>query len=91
MTVINLMQVLTRYCCSRSDAGSRVQVTAKEKIMRTVSLISLILAALAVSSIAAHAGSWCAHYRNGGNNCGFHSFEQCQAAVSGVGGFCTGG
>ena len=54
--------------------------------MRTVSLISLILAALAVSSIAAHAGSWCAHYRNGGNNCGFHSFEQCQAAVSGVGG-----
>jgi len=48
--------------------------------MRTVSLISLILAALAVSSIAAHAGSWCAHYRNGGNNCGFHSFEQCQAA-----------
>jgi hypothetical protein len=28
VTVINLMQVLTRYSCSRSDAGSRVRVTA---------------------------------------------------------------
>jgi Protein of unknown function (DUF3551) len=59
--------------------------------MRTASLALVVLAALSFSSIAAHAGSWCAHYRNGGNNCGFHSFEQCQAAVSGVGGFCTRG
>jgi Protein of unknown function (DUF3551) len=59
--------------------------------MRTVSLVSLVLAALAFSSMAAHADTWCAHYRNGGTNCGFHSFEQCQAAVSGTGGFCTRG
>lgn len=31
---------------------------------------------------------WCAAYRNGGNNCGFTTFEQCQASVSGVGGSC---
>ena len=32
---------------------------------------------------------WCATYRNGGNNCGFNTHEQCMAAVSGVGGFCN--
>jgi hypothetical protein len=33
--------------------------------------------------------SWCAAYRTGSNNCDFASFAQCQAAVSGVGGFCN--
>ncbi|HVY58444.1 MAG TPA: tetratricopeptide repeat protein [Xanthobacteraceae bacterium] len=32
---------------------------------------------------------WCANYRGGGNNCGFRTFEQCQAAISGVGGICN--
>jgi tetratricopeptide (TPR) repeat protein len=32
---------------------------------------------------------WCAAYRNGGNNCGFFTYEQCMAAVSGIGGFCN--
>jgi hypothetical protein len=31
---------------------------------------------------------YCANYYYGGKNCGFHTWEQCQAAVSGVGGFC---
>ena len=33
---------------------------------------------------------WCAQYggRDGGRNCGFVSFQQCQATVSGMGGFC---
>jgi Protein of unknown function (DUF3551) len=33
---------------------------------------------------------WCAVYGNGfgGENCGFVSFEQCMATVSGIGGFC---
>ena len=54
--------------------------------MRTVSVISVILATLSLSTIGAHAATWCAHYRNGGTNCGFHSYEQCQAAISGNGG-----
>ena len=37
---------------------------------------------------AADPYKWCANYRNGGSNCGFTTFEQCQATVSGVGGFC---
>lgn len=34
---------------------------------------------------------WCAQYGNGmggAMNCGFTSFQQCQADVSGIGGFC---
>jgi Protein of unknown function (DUF3551) len=56
--------------------------------MRTV---AITFAALFLSTIGAHAdGTWCAHYGNkgGGTNCGFYSFEQCQAARSGNGGFC---
>jgi hypothetical protein len=35
---------------------------------------------------------WCAHYgfrNDGGTSCGFTTWEQCQAAISGVGGFCA--
>jgi Protein of unknown function (DUF3551) len=34
---------------------------------------------------------WCAQYSErmgGGRNCGFVSFQQCQATVQGAGGFC---
>jgi hypothetical protein len=33
---------------------------------------------------------WCAQYgwRDGGRNCGFSTWQQCMAAVSGVGGYC---
>jgi hypothetical protein len=37
---------------------------------------------------AADPYKWCAANRNGSNNCGFTTIEQCQASVSGVGGFC---
>jgi hypothetical protein len=36
-------------------------------------------------------GGWCAYYnfdRGGATNCGFATFQQCLAAVSGVGGNC---
>ena len=55
--------------------------------MRTVMIAGALLF---TSAIAAHAdGQWCANYGSGpGINCGFHSFEQCQAALSGNGGLC---
>jgi Protein of unknown function (DUF3551) len=36
---------------------------------------------------------WCAYYGGGsddggGTNCGFTTFDQCMATVSGIGGFC---
>ena len=55
--------------------------------MRIIALATTTLMALSLSPAAAHAeGSWCAQYsgRAGGSNCGFHSFAQCRATVSGV-------
>jgi hypothetical protein len=31
---------------------------------------------------------FCAQYRGNAENCGFYSFNQCLAAISGVGGIC---
>jgi Protein of unknown function (DUF3551) len=59
----------------------------RSNIMGAVGVLALLLA----MTPSAHAeGSWCANYSgNGGTNCGFYSFQQCMAAVSGAGGFCT--
>ena len=57
--------------------------------MHKIAVVSIMFAALCLSTIGAHAAPWCAQYSGkGGSNCGFHSFQQCQAAVSGRGGFC---
>jgi hypothetical protein len=63
----------------------------QEAFMRTIALVSISLAALSISTIGAHGeGSWCATYGgNGGTNCGFYSSQQCMAAISGNGGFCS--
>jgi hypothetical protein len=57
--------------------------------MRVIPIVAVTLAAISLSTTA-HAGSWCAQYggMQGGRNCGFHSFAQCEAARSGNGGFC---
>jgi hypothetical protein len=58
--------------------------------MRTIPLVAMTFAVLALSAAGARAeGTWCAQYSGrGGTNCGFHSIEQCRATVSGIGGFC---
>jgi hypothetical protein len=60
--------------------------------MRTA--YALLLAAPMVLITAGSAGAqnypWCAQYnlRGGATNCGFVSYAQCMATVSGIGGFC---
>ena len=58
--------------------------------MRTIPLVAFAFFALSLSTLGARAdGTWCANYGNhGGSNCGFYSYEQCRATVSGIGGFC---
>ena len=59
--------------------------------MRAIPIAAITFAGLFLSSIGAHAdGTWCSYYSmpGGGSNCGFYSFEQCQANVRGIGGFC---
>jgi hypothetical protein len=63
---------------------------AKEALMRTIFLAAAALAAMSLTSIPAHAdGAWCARDTRGGTNCGFHTFAQCQADISGIGGSCS--
>lgn len=55
---------------------------------------ALIAAAGALTSVAqAQNYPWCAVYGGGrgggGQNCGFTTFEQCMATLSGMGGFCN--
>jgi hypothetical protein len=62
--------------------------------MRSITIAALAFAGfLSLSSVEGRAAPWCANYGGdsnggGGSNCGFHTFDQCQAARSGNGGFC---
>jgi Protein of unknown function (DUF3551) len=56
--------------------------------MRLLSISAATTLMLTLFGATAHA-DWCASYRSGGNNCGFHTYQQCMAAVSGNGGFCN--
>jgi pyruvate/2-oxoglutarate dehydrogenase complex dihydrolipoamide acyltransferase (E2) component len=55
--------------------------------------VSLALTAVAIegrSVVQAQNYAWCAVYKGGsGSSCGFRTFEQCLASVSGVGGTCN--
>jgi hypothetical protein len=50
----------------------------------------LLAAAAAITRAEAQNYPWCAYYGRGdGTNCGFTTFAQCMATVSGIGGFCN--
>jgi hypothetical protein len=68
-----------------SDTGRGMM---QEAVMRT---IAIGLVALFLSTFGASAGTWCAHLAvpPGSTSCSFYSMQQCQATVSGVGGFCA--
>jgi hypothetical protein len=58
-----------------------------------VCALGLLLVSAAVGPASAQNYPWCAQYGsgfggNGGRNCGFSTFQQCMATVSGIGGFC---
>jgi Protein of unknown function (DUF3551) len=66
------------------------------RILSIAALASVMVVATAVlmavvlgTTTARADGAWCAEYtRGGGTNCGFYTYGQCQATVSGVGGYC---
>jgi len=56
-------------------------------------LVALALSVIGLVVDVAPSGAeitypWCAQYRRDGRNCGFSTLEQCQATVSGNGGYC---
>jgi uncharacterized protein DUF3551 len=61
--------------------------------MRSLAIFAITAATL---SLAAHATPaqareypWCARYDTWSYNCGFETFQQCLATISGAGGLCT--
>src|ERR1700738_2156688 len=60
----------------------------KEAFMRTIAVAAILSAAVSLSGGARAAGAWSAHYVLH-TSCGFYSYEQCEAARSGNGGFCS--
>jgi hypothetical protein len=60
--------------------------------MKAFLFMSALLAGIAGISTHANAQNypWCAYRRDdGGANCGFTTFDQCMADVSGIGGYCA--
>ncbi|MEN3376616.1 MAG: hypothetical protein V7604_1971 [Hyphomicrobiales bacterium] len=61
--------------------------------MRIVTTFAVIVAALSVAAQATPARAreypWCARYDAWAYNCGFATFQQCLATISGAGGICT--
>ncbi len=62
--------------------------------MRTFLTIAILAFAAALAGTTAPAQAqiyypWCVQYMpDGGRNCGFVSFEQCQLTAQGAGGYC---
>jgi len=60
--------------------------------MRTVLIFAIAGVALGLGATAASAQAreypWCARYDVWSYNCGFATFQQCQATISGAGGIC---
>ena len=59
-------------------------------MLRTALVSGVLLCGALGTTAQADPYRWCAQYsgRGGGTNCYFITIGQCQAAVSGVGGFC---
>lgn len=66
-------------------------MTKTISIKAALALGALALAGVLAPTTSARAdGTWCAEAggRGGYSNCGYYSFRQCLAAISGVGGTC---
>ena len=61
--------------------------------MRSLAILAITATALSLTAHATPAQAreypWCARYDAWTMNCGFATFQQCLATISGVGGLCT--
>jgi hypothetical protein len=64
-----------------------------QRILAVLALGGLALLTASEPSRAEITYPWCAQYGGGldggGRNCGFWTYEQCLATISGMGGFCV--
>jgi len=80
--------------CSAAVALDMVELATASSVngryaMRVIVLAAAACVAFAFANTQARAdGAWCTRDSLGCTNCGFHTFAQCQANVSGMGGSC---
>ena len=61
-------------------------------VLATLALSSTVLAQAPANALPYDPYPWCAVYggrMSGSSNCGFSTWNQCMATVSGIGGFCA--
>jgi hypothetical protein len=60
------------------------QATMQQELsMRKIAALGVSLCTQAIGSLDAEAGAWCAYYDSYTYNCGFRTFDQCRATISG--------
>jgi hypothetical protein len=78
---------------ANATVGARAMLVFSEAVMRIVTIFAVLVAVLCVTARAAPAQAreypWCARYDVWTYNCGFVTFQQCLATISGAGGICT--
>jgi hypothetical protein len=96
MRVWNDLRFAVLKLSRRPSIRRRIPELSLEHLMRTMALATLaaicLLPALNPTPAAADQYRWCAHYGNAGDgftNCYFVTFQQCQWAISGNGGYCA--
>ena len=70
--------------------GGRCIATNREATMKSLLFLALLGTTMLfnIQPGAAREYPWCAFYGPSTQNCGFVSFAQCRATISGVGGHC---
>jgi hypothetical protein len=62
-------------------------------IMAALVMVPIVLTQTSANALPYDPYPWCANYDGGkgfgGQNCGFSTWNQCMATVSGIGGFCV--
>jgi hypothetical protein len=58
------------------------------RILTTLAITIFALLVGAQASKAEITYPWCGQYARDGRNCGFSTYDQCRAAISGNGGYC---
>lgn len=57
--------------------------------MVLLSVLALVVLAKTGGPAAAKEYPWCAYYDSSTYNCGFYTFAQCMATITGIGGHCA--
>jgi hypothetical protein len=73
------------------ETGRTTMLKQAMRLKITLALLALTAFALFYtgSARAAEKEAWCAYYADQSSNCGFATFQQCEADISGVGGMCS--